>query len=331
MENTSLTKTHLGNIDLLRGIASLMVCFFHLTESLSDTNWLKYISHNGWLGVQVFFVISGFIIPYSLYQNHYQVKHIFPFLKKRWLRIEPPYLITICLILLNWAFFAWLWKNPFTIDWKRVLLHVFYLPEFFGYEWFNVIFWTLAQEFQFYLFMALCFPLFVHPKKWVNYSAILLFALPYFFYHDGRLLTNNASLFLMGIITFLYFIKRLHSIEFAVLIIANSCYLYFFQFQQDYKILLITLITVTAILFLRFNHIIGKFTGKISYSLYLTHGLIGGNFLLFTINTKFVDASDGVKTIFVLIAICLSVAFAYLFYRLVEKPSQALSKKIKYN
>lgn len=330
MGNSSLSKTHLGNIDLLRGLASLMVCFFHLTESLSDTSWLKYISHNGWLGVQVFFVISGFIIPYSLYQNKYQLKHIIPFLKKRWIRIEPPYLITIGLTLLNFAFFSVIRKNPFHLEWERILLHIVYLPDFFGYEWFNVIFWTLAQEFQFYLFMALCFPLFIHQRKWIIYVAITLFATPFFLYNDGRLLTNNSSLFLMGIITFLYFIKRLHFIEFIILILLNSCYMYFFQFQQDYKIWLITLFTVIAILYLRFNHVIGKFTGKISYSLYLTHGLIGGNFLLFTINIKFVDASDGFKTFFVLIAICLSVAFAYLFYLLVEKPSQALSKKIKY-
>ncbi len=325
-----LQKKHLTNIDLLRGIASLMVVFFHFTEYLPDTNFLKFISQNGWLGVQVFFVISGFIIPYSLYQSKYKIKNFFAFVAKRCIRIEPPYLITLLLIIINLVVFNWYWNHTESLNWSQALLHIFYLPQFFGYQWYNPIFWTLAQEFQFYIAMALFFPLLNSSKKWIKYMVILAFILPFFIFQDGRLITNNTSLFLMGIITFLYFTKQFNLLEFLVFIVANITYMYFFQFNDNYNVTIITTLTVLAILFLKSDTKIGTFGGKISYSLYLTHGLIGGNFLLFTINRNFVGNSEIIKTILVFIAIGMSVVFAYFFYKWIEKPSQALSKKIKY-
>jgi peptidoglycan/LPS O-acetylase OafA/YrhL len=60
----SLTKhqNHLPVIDLLRGLAALLVCYFHFTTNnsyygnyLPDGNWLKVSGKYGWLGVEMFF------------------------------------------------------------------------------------------------------------------------------------------------------------------------------------------------------------------------------------------------------------------------------------
>jgi peptidoglycan/LPS O-acetylase OafA/YrhL len=55
-------------VDALRGVASLSVAWFHLTQPnpALAPGIIKSSGAYGWLGVHIFFVISGFVIPYSL-------------------------------------------------------------------------------------------------------------------------------------------------------------------------------------------------------------------------------------------------------------------------
>jgi peptidoglycan/LPS O-acetylase OafA/YrhL len=323
---------------MMRGIASLCVCFFHLTHNTSfygnflpDTDLLKKIGQFGWLGVQMFFVISGFIIPYTLFHNHYHIKNFFRFLSKRWLRIEPPYIASLFLILFVGFFYGWLWHYDYNINWKQLCLHLFYLPQFFGVPWLNEIFWTLALEFQYYLLMAFTFPLFINQKKWIRYFTLIAFASIHFIFQENRLLTSHSSLFLAGIIVFLQKEKLLNTLESILLICLCALYAYF-QFSNDsIPISFVLLLSSLMILFLKTNPWWGKFTGKISYSLYLTHGAIGHNVLMFSMYIPFVKDHHFARIMILFLGIAVSMIFAWLFYRFIEKPSQNLSKKISYN
>src|SRR4051812_35797682 len=85
-------------LDALRGLASLGVCWFHLTtvnRAFLPDGFVKASGGYGALGVQIFFVISGFIIPLALGQSDYKFRDYPRFLLKRILRLDPPYLITI--------------------------------------------------------------------------------------------------------------------------------------------------------------------------------------------------------------------------------------------
>ena len=98
---------YLSSLDLLRGLAAVAVCYFHFTHGnpdfLSKTNILYQSGRYGFLGVDVFFVISGFVIPYAMYRGMYRFKNFGTFLLKRVIRIEPPFLISIILVIaLNW-------------------------------------------------------------------------------------------------------------------------------------------------------------------------------------------------------------------------------------
>jgi len=87
-------------IDSLRGLAAFAVAWVHFTNggNLIQAGWLKTSGAYGWLGVEVFFVISGFIIPFSLYHSGYRFpSHVGRFIFKRILRLDPPYLVTIAL------------------------------------------------------------------------------------------------------------------------------------------------------------------------------------------------------------------------------------------
>ena len=155
----------LNSIHALRGLASLWVCWFHITYGrASYPTWepLRATGKNGWLGVEMFFVISGFIIPYVLYKSRYQLGEFKKFALKRFVRLEPPYLASIILILLlNYSSsLSPLYKGePFTINLTQLMYHLGYLIPFSEYHWINDVFWTLAIEFQYYLLLGLLFPL----------------------------------------------------------------------------------------------------------------------------------------------------------------------------
>src|SRR5215510_4747208 len=79
-------------IDALRATAALWVCLFHFTVGTG-------IGAHGYLGVTIFFVISGFIVPYSMMRGGYTIAAWPRFMLRRLVRLEPPYLASIGLIL----------------------------------------------------------------------------------------------------------------------------------------------------------------------------------------------------------------------------------------
>lgn len=89
-------------VEALRGIAALAVAWFHFTNGgqLLPDGWLKDSGRYGWLGVEIFFVISGFIIPYSMLRGGFRFpRDVGVFVAKRLIRLEPPYLVAIAIVI----------------------------------------------------------------------------------------------------------------------------------------------------------------------------------------------------------------------------------------
>ena len=94
-------KNRISIIEAMRGAASIGVALYHFSGQM--TSEIPKLLHSvGWLGVDVFFVISGFVIPLSLYDKGYSVRSFPNFLLRRLVRLEPPYLFSIALTLLLW-------------------------------------------------------------------------------------------------------------------------------------------------------------------------------------------------------------------------------------
>jgi peptidoglycan/LPS O-acetylase OafA/YrhL len=87
-----LKTKRLESIDFLRGIASLSVVLFHITHTKGflDPEGIVYNTFRGGgeFGVFVFFVISGYIIPYSMYKSNFKISNFKSFFFKRIIRIE---------------------------------------------------------------------------------------------------------------------------------------------------------------------------------------------------------------------------------------------------
>ena len=88
MNNNQLgTKPHYQILDGLRGVAAIIVVFFHLAEPLS-TSHLNNIVNHGYLAVDFFFLLSGFVIGYA-YDDRWNKLTIGSFLRRRFERLQP--------------------------------------------------------------------------------------------------------------------------------------------------------------------------------------------------------------------------------------------------
>lgn len=151
-------------LDGLRGIAVLCVVLFHYTDDLqasclpygSSYTWLP-LSGQGWAGVNLFFLISGFVIFMTLDRCESTAE----FLARRWLRLFPAMLIaTVAIFALSRV------NAAFMIHGTPRLLSVLPGLTFISpgiWQWFAAIdeldgvFWTLYIEVGFYLIAGLTF------------------------------------------------------------------------------------------------------------------------------------------------------------------------------
>lgn len=324
---------YLSSLDLLRGLAAVAVCYFHFTHGnpdfLSKTNILYQSGRFGFLGVDVFFVISGFVIPYAMYRGMYRFKNFGTFLLKRVIRIEPPYLVSIILVVaLNWlsTLSPYYRGAGFLLDYKALALHLGYLNAFFpDSPWVNDVYWTLAIEFQYYIIIAMIFPLLIHSKKYFSFIAVGVFGMMGFFITSHNFIFNYGLLFVVGILLFQFKIGYLKDAEFGALLLIALLMIYV---KFDNRYLVAAILPYFFILYFNMSGKVSKFLGNISYSLYLVHIPIGGR-IINICETLF--QSEQIRSLFVFVALAGSIFAAWIFFLLIEKPAMELAKKIGYS
>jgi len=109
----------------------------------------------GSVGVQIFFVISGFVIAHSLRATNISVGTAGNFILRRQLRLDPSYwvILILSLILTQGQRMVPAFVAPSMPDLKAIVLNVFYLQNITGAEAIVGVAWTLCLEIQFYLVM----------------------------------------------------------------------------------------------------------------------------------------------------------------------------------
>ncbi len=86
--NLVAAKPHYPILDGLRGVAALMVVAFHLFEAHAGGNRFIQIINHGYLAVDFFFLLSGFVIGYA-YDDRWEKLTISGFFKRRLIRLQP--------------------------------------------------------------------------------------------------------------------------------------------------------------------------------------------------------------------------------------------------
>lgn len=319
-------------LESLRAFAATSVCLYHFvcttTDYVHNPTVLSIFRH-GEYGVHLFFIISGFIIPYSMYRGRYEIKNFFVFLGKRLLRLEPPYIVSVfiavLLMTLRQHFYGSTGKGD--LSFMRVFLHFGYLIPFFQeqYNWINQVYWTLAIEFQYYIFMGLLFVPLTMNKLIYRIGIYALFAGSMFFDENANLI-YWLPIFLLGIILFLDHIKQLTKWEFWITTPAIFAWA-LTQFHVG-GVVIMGIGFIAILKYKTYSTVIGDFLGKMSYSFYLFHPLLGGTI----INVLSHSYNSPIEKVFVFITgFILTVFGSYIMYLLVEKWSRKLSKKIVYS
>lgn len=156
---------HLPVLDGVRGLAVMMILVFHFVGQMLPTNWIERIivavTKYGLLGVELFFVLSGFLITGILYDAHNKPHYFRNFYMRRLLRIFPLYYGVLALVFFLAPLIPLL-RGP-TLDhlldrqaWAWFYGINIYLAE--HEEWsFSYLnhFWSLCVEEHFYLFWPL--------------------------------------------------------------------------------------------------------------------------------------------------------------------------------
>ncbi|HEX4924612.1 MAG TPA: acyltransferase [Bdellovibrionales bacterium] len=184
-------------LDGLRGIAILLVLWFHFWEIswfshevkiLGQTFNFDFIPISGFIGVDLFFFVSGFCLFWPLSHEGAEGLHrgnILNYIYRRAIKILPSYWLAIFVILIffeksfqTWQQTAW---HAFT--------HLFFIHNFWGdtYGSINGVLWSLAIEVQFYvLFPAVAWLFKRNPLAVWAAAATGAAAYRYYFAYSGR-------------------------------------------------------------------------------------------------------------------------------------------------
>ena len=289
------------DIQFLRGLSVILIFLFHL-----DQNVFQYF----YVGVDIFFLISGFVITGSIF-NNIKFKnnfYFFDFLLKRIKRIFPN--LIFFLIIFNIIYFLFLEINEgiffeIIISSLSTILGIsnFYyiLNPNLGYfgdsiKWLNHT-WSLSVELQFYAFYGVFIFLFFNIKKFLKKKIIIYFlitfsiiSLFFFLFSTDKYLSNYFfSLsrfweFFLGALIYLISFNRLKNfvkIDFIYLIFYFLVFLFvvnFLPYNLNYKIIIISVVLIICFCLIFNNyrevfliHNFFKFYGNISYSFFLWH------------------------------------------------------------
>ncbi len=313
-----MSTSRLHHVDAMRGVAALAVVWFHLTGSTGLSESTAALGRYGYLGVEVFFVISGFIIPYSMARRSYQTREIGTFLLKRIVRLDPPYLVAIALAV---ALPALTMGDGFVPPTPaRLLAHLGYANAFVGLDWLSPVFWTLAVEFQFYLFMSVAFWLVGHERDIVALPFLTACALAPFAVSSEAFLPHWAGLFVVGALAFRWTSYQSPVLGLVAVGVVAAATTWTVDGLPE------ALAGACAVLVVLFGRLpessraarVLLWFGAISYSLYLTHWTIGVTGVAVA---RHLPALGGFEMFRVAVGILVAVVSAWVLYLSVERPA----------
>ncbi len=153
---TTHERGRLGQVDALRGVAALAVALFHFTSRFvelygSGQTPLVAVRH-GHLGVNLFFIISGFVIFMTLARTQRPMD----FIVSRFSRLFPSYWAAI---VLTFLVMLWLGLPHKAVGLKDALANFLMIHGIFGVPHVDGVYWTLEVEMLFYAGMFLLYRL----------------------------------------------------------------------------------------------------------------------------------------------------------------------------
>lgn len=354
--NDLIQKKHFHTFDALRFLAFMLVFLHHIP--IPENSFLAYFSHSGGIGVQIFFILSGFLITYILLvEKNNQTFKFKNFITRRILRIWPLYYAMILFAFCTPTILNFLNLSSsdegYSPNWLYPLLFLENYEMMFKHSFPNVsplrVMWSLCIEEHFYIIWGLIF-LFISNKKIPVFLISTLFIaiisrLIYAHYNIGTLdiLTNVDYFSFGGILAYLLIFKSdvinlLNKLStrlkwvISILILAIYITLPFLKFNQNIiEPLIVCSITTLLIAFtlstkneLRINdkNIFSQL-GKYTYGMYLFHTIIINLFLRIGLKLEIN------LYIIILLSLLTTIVISFLSFHLFEKQFLKFKKYFK--
>jgi len=366
-----VSEQRIVELNGLRGIAVMMVLLWHFVGAIvsPELGILSKIASSvfvfGRTGVDLFFVLSGFLIIGILADHRESTRYFLPFYSRRVGRILPPYLL---LLTLFWIFTFWLPPNIYFGDAISPLVYLV-----FGQNWFmsfyndwgpgaSSVTWSVSVEEQFYLI----FPFIVYftPRQHLKVVLLLLAvssatarACFHFFYPENYFVPYVNTLFRLdglcvgGLLALAYRdpdtlagLRRYVRFSFLGSLVFIPIFIASFRtasaktmYYWGHSYLVVFYATLLLNVLLNQNSpslavLRGKmlgFFGKISYSAYLFHPMFIGLFFLLRGRVEQLRTIEDAALL--LGAFVTTILFCWTSYYWLEKPIIAWGHRFQYD
>jgi len=334
-----LDNGRFAELDGLRGIAASWVVIYHFiyrvgaywlpdnpTLTAEITPW--HVNLWGLLAVHLFFIISGFVIIMTIERSN----TVLDFAVSRVARLYPAFWVSVLLATLLAIVFA-VPTQQVTLD--QAAVNMTMLNLFVAVPSVEPVYWSLAYELAFYVWMASLFAsglirrVEIVGSVWVGLAFVLLKLVPWLGDHipwriQTVLILPYASLFFAGIIFFKIWIEGATWGRYSLILLC------FFDHVWGHSVLWTAIMTAVFAVFVLCVSGHGRwlasqpciFLGTISYSLYLIHGTLG-------FRLQLLNHALGLPPLANLaVAIALTVSAAAVVTYLVERPANRAIKAL---
>jgi peptidoglycan/LPS O-acetylase OafA/YrhL len=341
-------KSRIYELDALRGIAALLVVLFHYTVDLENATFVFNI---GCVGVDLFFVISGFVILLTIGNT----KDWKSFLVNRFSRLYPAYWICVSITTLSIiiSYQTHLTDTIIPDFGLTYLANLSMLQFYLNFENIDGSYWTLIIELLFYGFIMLF--LILNKKNYIETTGAVCLLIVFCYRFFAQAVFSNKimfdftnaipiliyfPLFYSGILFYKLKFVQQTTIRWLLLLVSFLLQLYIFNTLYsnrgylsfaEYAISLSVIYSLFIMyIFNKLNFVVNKATlwlGSISYVLYLLHKVIGTNLIMPLLSTKF-----GINfTLSLAITLCLVCLMAQCVVKYIEKPSMIYIRAIYQN
>lgn len=345
-------KKRIYQIDLFRFLAALAVVLFHYlfrgyaADEMSTVNFntIGSVFKYGYLGVDIFFIISGFVILLSIKHNS-----LIKFIASRFTRLYPIYWVAVFLTFLITLLFG---APRYSASFNQFVINLTMFQNYLGIKSIDGAYWSLFVEMKFYIFI-ICTYLILNKIKLIKLDYLITFwlflSIIYLIFSDFYiikvlnyfLILNWSSYFISGIIFYQIFTRGVKQKDFILLLICLFISLYhgvgrINNLEEHYNTHFSPYVIcsiITLFYFLMYIVATGNLKnlnspkllklGLLTYPLYLIHQNIG--FIILNNLNGYIN-----KYILLTATIILMIFISYILSNFYEpKVSTYLNKKIK--
>lgn len=318
-------------LDGLRLLAAMLVAGFHYCFVAGRDGFFAVaiypeVTRYMYLGVSLFFILSGFVISFS--GNNKTVKAFFIL---RAVRLYPAFWFCMFITFIGANM---LFNDPrFIATWRDAIFNTTMFPGFFGARMVDGVYWTLLVEIKFYVL----FGLFLIVKKWAKFEWCLLawmliysinqYVIPVAFSH--LIAFPESPLFMMGMLLYLMVEEGVNISRIAALALALA-FTYSYELSRAYanainfgiafemKYIFPVILCFVGVVWFAAKISVAKWVqklGDLTYPFYLLHDYLG--LILIGVIASFLSPMGTIMLVFLLMML-----FAYGVNLYVEAPVQ---------